>query len=107
MLILGPYCIYDEHRFKSLNTALSLGDNTHITASESDVDPGKYSPLRPDELLLKHTDMDFIDETLDTCATPILAPSYHQDEESFPSYQFDESDLLDPSEGILFSRFLN
>ncbi len=105
MLILVPCCVYDDNRFKSLNTALSFVDNTQITTSESDVDPEKYLPLRPDELLLKNTAMDFIDETLDTCATPILAPSYHQDEESFPPYQFDESDLLDPSEGILFSRF--
>jgi hypothetical protein len=36
----------------------------------------------------------------DSCATPTLAPSYHNDTQS--SGEFDESELMDPKTGMFY-----
>ncbi len=76
-----------------------------ITTSKSDIDPGEYSPAKFDDLLDINIPYEFINDNQDSCATPILAPSYPCNEQSSLECQLDESELADLFEGIFFSHF--
>jgi hypothetical protein len=76
-----------------------------ITTSKSDIDPGEYSPSKFDDLLDINIPYEFINESQDSCATPVLAPSYPCNEQSSLECQLDESELADLFEGIFFSHF--
>jgi hypothetical protein len=76
-----------------------------ITTSKSDIDPGEHSPSKLDELLDPNIVYEFINDSQDSCTTPILAPSYPGNEQSLLKCQYDESELADSFEGIFFSHF--
>jgi len=99
------YSTYDENKFINLDTALPFRNGSPITTSESDIDPGEYSPSKLDELLDTNIPCKFVDDTQDSSATPILTASYPDNEQSFPEYQYDESELADLFEGIFFLHF--
>jgi hypothetical protein len=92
---------------RNLDTALPFRNGSPITTSESDIDPGEYSPSKLDELLDTNVPCKFVDDTQDSCATPILTASYLDNEQSFLEFQYDESELPYLFEGIFFSHFEN
>jgi len=73
-----------------------------ITTSKADIDPGEYSPSKLDELFDTSIPSEFINDSQESCATPILGPSYPGNEQSFLGCQYDESELADLFNGIFF-----
>ncbi len=104
MLILVSHWTYDENKFQKLNTILSLRDDSQSTTSIHDIDPDKYEPSQSDEVLGTNITYDSINENSDSCATPTLAPSYHNKEQSLLEGEFE---LFNPLQGTFFSNFYN
>jgi len=84
---------------------LSVRDESQITTGKPNIDSGKYSPSQSGELLVTNITNEYINETSASCAEPTFVPSYHSNEKSSPECQFDEFQLLDFFEGIVFSSF--
>jgi hypothetical protein len=105
VLILVSHFTYDANKFKNLDTALSFLDGSPITSSKSDIDPGEYSTSKLDELFDANILCDFINESQDSCATPILTSSYPSNEQSLRECQYDELELPDLFDGIFFYSF--
>ncbi len=102
-LIIVSHCTYDAKKFSTLNTVLSFRDHSQITTIESDMILNENGSSKLDESLDTKSIAEFSDNNQDSCATPILAPSYHHSEQSFPDGQFDESELVDPFKGIFYA----
>ena len=101
--------MHDDKKFITLDNALSFRDDSQTATTEPEMISAEISSSKFEELDLLDVinDADLNENTQDSGATPILAPSYEYSGQSFTDDQFDESELIDPSKGMLYAWLQN